>query len=257
MHQEREIRRSGGYAPRRFVSFTQKFTKEKNRARCSQNNRSNHNNRLITVATCVMAAASVCSFFTALITYFVLDGQLNEMRESGGLTKRAVAASEKLASSAQGQVNVSSDTARTQLRAYVSARPFLPRPISGTRANLHAFNVGHTPARSVRHRGQLDIFPYPLPNDFSFPALSGSYDLTDLTLFPGLPIETYALAARDFQKQEWVEAESGQRARFYVWGEIEYLDVFRVPRRTLYCISYSGTGEQKSWAYCDRHNDAH
>jgi hypothetical protein len=148
----------------------------------------------------------------------------------------------KLWKSTNKLVEGAEDTAKRQLRAYVSVTP---TKLNGPANISHYFsmiNHGQTPARDVMETGLMDVFPYPLPPNFPFPALPGPRHgrlvlHPDQTNYSGL-----AGAARTFTQQEIAHIGTGQY-RLYIYGLITYTDVFEKPHITKFCHSIPRTLE--------------
>jgi hypothetical protein len=49
----------------------------------------------------------------------------------------------------------------------------------------------------------------------------------------------------------------GVHVRLYVYGYVQYIDAFKYPRFTNFCLAISGSpGNILDVAYCDQHNDS-
>lgn len=98
---------------------------------------------------------------------------------------------------------------------------------------------------------------HPLRNNFPFPELATARP-SRMVLPPGLPHGGQVLAERNFTKDEIIEilqaALPGQGRRLYFFGQIDYVDAFRKPRWTRFCMSFQGRhdwvalAQQDDWA---------
>jgi hypothetical protein len=158
------------------------------------------------------------------------------------VTLLAVIAAAIAARSAQQSVAVAQDTARRELRAYVSGRPNFIVSFSNAipaRAHYEISNGGSTPAYNLRNAAGIDVFPYPLPKDFKFPDVEVVKD-NSVTLFSASPLQGIISARRVFTDDEISRVLSGE-CRLYVWGTIIYEDIFKNPQITKFARSVSGT----------------
>jgi len=132
-------------------------------------------------------------------------------------------------------------TAERQLRAYVSATPtnmFGPQPI---RYRFSMINHGQTPAYHVTDVASVDIFPYPLPANFNFPALS-SQKASRTVLHPSATnYSGEAHATRTFTAAEIAQITTGTQNRLYLYGVLQYVDIFNKPHITKFCHSVAGS----------------
>lgn len=147
------------------------------------------------------------------------------------------------ARAATSAVGVARTTAKQELRAYVSVTPNFVTGFSPTTRAAVKFamvNRGTTPARNVTQFSVVDIFPYPLPQDFPFPDPM----LRGAGAFIIHPSETFIgsrVASRLFKKAEMEDVVAGTSSRIYIFGEVRYEDVFGVERRTRFCSSIVGS----------------
>jgi hypothetical protein len=155
-------------------------------------------------------------------------------------------ATDKLWNAGERQLTHLEETAARQLRAYVSVQPAMLGDISPEKPPFFAFverNNGLTPAYSVVHAGVIDLFPYPLPDDFPFPRPAAPVIGSRITLYPDVnpPPRGNIVAKRKFTKDEWIEIFSAQSARrLYVFGELTYRDSFKKNRWTRFGFRFSG-----------------
>ena len=156
------------------------------------------------------------------------ERQIKEARKSADAAKRAAEAAEK-------SVAMMDDTARRQMRAYVTIDPagiekiLLPTQI----ARITIKNSGDLPASDVRWIIYSDIDENRLRKDFDV-------DVTKIE--PG----TNLLAPKDgmsrFQDlhhaKATVEKIGRDEAALYVWGQVFYQDGFGKERWTKFCHRY-------------------
>ena len=121
-------------------------------------------------------------------------------------------------------------------------------------------NVGHTPALKVRYAALADVFPFPLPDDFTFPPLHQP----GATFGVIAPHQNFTIDARLNRRFEDERAETIKRAtakeRLYIWGTVFYEDTFGGEHYTNFAHSIhwvlGKNGELLFGNYADRHNEA-
>jgi hypothetical protein len=134
-------------------------------------------------------------------------------------------------------IEVSRDTARRQLRAYVAGIPdfmfaFSDSSLPRTRFKLH--NSGTTPAHRLRHRTEIEILPNPVEAGMSLPAPSGNFS-DPMVLFPNTNFTGNKTRAKVFDTGEISRIRNGT-ASIYVYGEIEYFDIFENRQTSSFCF---------------------
>ena len=145
------------------------------------------------------------------------------------------------AKAAEAAVKITSDTAQHQLRAYVSRKNIIWKRNIDTNGGLMNFDVvivwencGATPARRCRSRINSNFFKNAIPKDFDYADSEGDDLVTELSYIgPGQIIQSSArVSVVDAQ------AVARQEKSLFVWGWIEYDDIFEnTPRRrTEVCI---------------------
>ena len=134
-------------------------------------------------------------------------------------------------------IRVMRDTADRQLRAYVAGIPnfmFAFSERSLPRAKFRLANSGVTPAHRLRHRTEIEILPNPVEAGMSLPTPSGN--LSDpMVLFPNTDFAGTKTRAKVFDASEISRIRNGA-ASIYVYGEIEYFDIFEKRRTTSFCF---------------------
>jgi hypothetical protein len=135
------------------------------------------------------------------------------------------------------------DTARRQLRAYVSSAPdyifnFNPATVAQMRYTMR--NHGQTPAYGLSHSAAVDIFPFPLPPNFDFPQLP-PHQQSSPVLHQNDSVYGIVFASRNFDIAEINAAVANNGFRIYVFGTVRYMDAFGVRRCTRFCRSVIGS----------------
>ena len=155
-------------------------------------------------------------------------------------------------------------TAERQLRAYVSVAPVRITNINPGRVITVIYNFtnhGLTPAHKVVQASVIRLEHHPLPRNFRFPDLAGIERPSRIVLPPSSPIPGQALAERRFTQNEMIEILQAPRQggrRLYIFGQVDYIDAFRKPRWTRFCISFPGRpdlmslAQQGNWAAIDQ-----
>jgi hypothetical protein len=202
---------------------------------------------------------------TAVVVYTIVAGiQANAMLEANRQTKKALAETRRAADAAV-KANQLAETNATQALASsrLDQRPWLG--IKDMRlvtletgkkvtASTLMTNTGKTIAKASKTFMTLKFSPVPL--DIAKFAVSGGRPKPTPTpgvIFPGLEFALYtsSTAVADSESVEQIKAK---RLLVYVFGELEYMDVFGQGHRTLYCGLYEP--EQKVFEACRQYNDA-
>lgn len=130
---------------------------------------------------------------------------------------------------------ISEQTARRQLRAYVShvrfemefKRDDLGNALSCNVAS-HWTNAGQTPANRTRAWINFDFFPGDLPTDFAFAAPPNHPAFGNLAVGPG---QTFKSVSLPISMTEFQSVAQGQSS-LYVWSYANYSDGFVDDRNT-------------------------
>lgn len=217
-------------------------------------------NKIISLATAVIAGASLLTFGTAVL-------QWNEMRSAGTQTDKIIAADERFATAMENSVAASGKVfdatiAQNQLdqRAWIGIRaidsPSLEanQPIGSA---VHLTNTGKTLA--IKAIANVVIEPSPMKLDIAKFAISAARPSTPghsaITIFPNfeltMPIQTTMNAtAQD------IENIKGHKLFIYVFGEVYYTDIFQHMHTTHYCGLLNPDVTPPVYRACDTYNDA-
>lgn len=169
--------------------------------------------------------------------------QLRLIRESLIDTKESADAAKDAANTASRQANISTktletmqDTARRQLRAYVSVYPSgLALEVNDVAIKIiqvfaRVKNHGQTPAQEVSFIFKGDLVPNPLPNDFIFPPAATRID--DLFAIPPAEEVNSWFNLNRFITSDELTALAGNTLYLGLWGAMFYRDVFDEIRQT-------------------------
>lgn len=176
--------------------------------------------------------------------FWVTCGEIVALILTIAVSGCAAIAASRAATSANEAVDVASDTAKKQLRAYVSLAPagfIYDKYTQKPKIRVEQSNTGQTPARNVRAWGMVDELDYPLPADFVFPEPDFGEAIN--TVHPGhkfyIPYEYNTSVPADHIKQMNIIAYNREVSkRFYFIGVIEYDDIYgRCRRKTRACWS--------------------
>jgi hypothetical protein len=167
------------------------------------------------------------------------------------------------ASTKVGMDSVAIGTQRSaqQLRAYICVAvggAFYQERAKNLKfiAQTLLINTGNTPAHKLGFRVKAAVLPVPLPEDFSFPLSSTTAG--SMVVGPG-PQQGITLTAMvdDFVPDQDVDAIKIADGRaLYIWGIIEYEDVFKQQQTTRFCQLLHWIGDRVMGTYIPRHNDA-
>src|SRR5207248_847691 len=134
------------------------------------------------------------------------------------------------------------DTARRQLRAYLSLTPkdvinwTNPPHRIGVKVDLK--NHGRTPGFESFYNFSMVILDAPLPADFVWPEPNMHYDQNN-TVFPDEVLFVRFFLDRDLTLEEVNAIESGAK-RFHTRGTMRYRDAFKELRTTKLSFSFVG-----------------
>jgi hypothetical protein len=223
-----------------------------------------------------MALLTLGLLVVAAVQASLFVWQLRLLGKSVSDAGRSATAAEISADAATAAVKQSDQTARTQLRGYVGViaieldirtlndinyQPHQPKAGSraGDEIRLTMKNFGATPASQVHAWINWIFGPFGsrLPSEFDFPDFGREQESLDLrpiwtkpTLFPGQtrkqPVSVND--ARGFHRALRKEGSA------FVYGHIDYVDVFGAPHQTLFCFYYDEvTGEFEPH---EEHNEA-
>jgi hypothetical protein len=139
------------------------------------------------------------------------------------------------------QVIISRNTARRQLRAYLSMKPKLFGNFGTAIPVTIEFltkNHGQTPAFNISQIFQIEVLPNPLPEGFRFPQPTIIVS-TNHTIFPADDAKTWFNHPRPLTVAE-VAAVSNNSHRIHVWGIAYYRDAFGRSQKTKFSASVGG-----------------
>ena len=119
-------------------------------------------------------------------------------------------------------------------------------------------NTGHTPAYNVRHRANVNFLPFPLPADFDFPLPDPSSEGSLVTVNPQQNYIASGIAPRVYTDDEVTEIKrGGPDRRLYMWGRVDYNDVFGNGRYVNFCQSFIWLSDGNVMSYnTRRHNES-
>jgi hypothetical protein len=159
---------------------------------------------------------------------------------------------------------IARDTEIQQLRAYIAISMATRMNIDTEKTQFTLDNFGQTPAKNVRIVGQWEFVPYgeALPADFAFivkgphcgpagPPGGHRVKAGIQTIFPKNPgtVTNFHCPGVLSNLQR---ADRGELNAF-LYGNIDYFDVFNYPRRSNYCLIWLSTLHAS--LFCDRHNE--
>lgn len=152
---------------------------------------------------------------------------------------------------------ITQDTAKRQLRAYVSIKEIegdmtMVGPNMSPEQRLVAKNVGVSPAFNVEISAKMSILQYPLPQALDITPPLARPPKSNITIFPTNGHKSYAttyLSEEDFKEI----MDPRGRKRLYTVAIVTYDDIYGHQHFTRYC-SYIG-GSFPSPIACDRYNE--
>ena len=156
-----------------------------------------------------------------------------------GSQAKASAASAK---AMRESVTLSKDTAKRQLRAYLTVgigeaiyqeRRMPEKPDLMFEARPLLINTGETPAHGIRFKARAAILPVPLPREVNLPETFD--DGMDSMLGPNQSANMFAVVDGFCHDQDVETIKRGDGRALYVWGLITYVDVFGDQHYTRFC----------------------
>jgi len=165
----------------------------------------------LTNFTGLLVVVGLVQAFVLGLTAWLIKRQADQMVEAGKQTERIIAQMK--------------DTTVRQLRAYVgpSAATIKCAGVGKYFAAVEIKNFGQTPAYKMRNFTDSYIGPYK-SEETQFKEPSGSGIYTTGTLFPNSP----------FYGSKDVETSNPDTGHIFIYGKIEYEDVFKQKRWTRY-----------------------
>ena len=176
-----------------------------------------------------------------------------------------------LAIFAFSQVGESRKSAKRQLRAYISVRPFGVENFGCAKIiaiHCATYNHGLTPAFKINHKFLIDVLVEPLPQGVPFP--DPTREVTKNTaLFPRSEMTSWFRNDRVLTWRE-VRAICQNKMRLHIWGETTYRDIYGDKWTTQFNASVGGPpffwalqnakrkkeGPSYLWEYGDSHGQA-
>jgi hypothetical protein len=158
----------------------------------------------------------------------------------------------------ENQLILSRDTAARQLRAYVSVEIVNNPSLDAAfiEARFVAKNRGQTPAYNVTQWVGADVVVLPASeNQFSPPAsIEGS---SRRHLAPDAEVSIHSRIDISIPDEHKQLIRSGVM-RIFMWGRVDYVDAFGVPRHTSFRVMYGDPGSVRTGTvtWCENGNDA-
>ncbi len=168
----------------------------------------------------------------------LLKGQNDIMVEQSAVMNSTLVETTKAANANSAAVELSRETARQQLRAYLS---MVPTSIAhfGSKdfvvIHCEVKNHGQTPASNILCSYEMEIFPYPMNSPRPEPSKRHVYPGG---LAPGDSMGTFFIHSELLKDPEVSSVISGTK-RFHLWGDINYDDAFGKEQKVGFAISYS------------------
>jgi hypothetical protein len=186
---------------------------------------------------------SVFTFWLVLATIIlaiVAVIQIGFLTRQEQISVKTAQAAKDSADAAKGAIVLSGKTAERQLRAYigVTTNTRVPNLVVGKKQEAGIFftNYGQTPANKTRYWGDVQIREYPL--NAPLPSLDFRSDILPINPNQKIPIAFETISQLTSEEEAKLRAGTG---RFYLYGEIEYFDVFGEKRITTFRFSYGGS----------------
>lgn len=174
------------------------------------------------------------------------------------LMKRSMTVAEAAASAADRSVETMQDTARRQLRAYLSIdRAWIEFPEPGVPSvTVVIKNAGQTPAHDLSHWIHQWIETYPLK--IQLPVPPHGFVMSASLLGSGATHDMCITHPKPIIKLPFLEQIGTPDATIYVYGEITYKDVFGEKQFLKYRLMHGGPHKQPPGILspCEEGNEA-
>jgi hypothetical protein len=154
------------------------------------------------------------------------------------------------------------DTEKRQVRAYAFATPTGVKDFEIGKAPTGGVGVrtmGQTPAYKIRGRINVGGLPYPLPADADLSLEKKTNQVQNSAFIsPTNVFSLDALAAGQLNDTTKKAIDQGTEFRLYVWGRVDYEDVFALSHWFTFCYSYDGKSilGNQTVETCPRYNEA-
>jgi hypothetical protein len=227
-----------------------------------------------------LATLAIAAF--ALTLWRATTGMLNAAGEQSGAMERSIAESAKsaaaiedVAKSMSRNTELIGDTVaankviaerqrvfgQMQMRAYLTilVGSFYEQDF-GKNASLQIhptiLNTGNTPAHEVSYRGCIVVRPFPPGPDFDLTMPPLPEEGSRITIGPHQTTSMPFNADRWYSDEEIAEIKLARDSRVYIYGTVNYIDVFGYPHFTNFCYStvWSVQGAPMG-IWTRRHND--
>lgn len=155
-------------------------------------------------------------------------------------------------------VEVTEQTSKRQLRAYVAARLADGEKLFLDENNclsvpLIIENHGQTPAHNFRQSTFVNILKFPIESVLDPPEYEGG---SVSSLFPGQKTRMYPTLPRPLNSSE-INSIKNKEGCFCVWGYLEYVDIFSTVQTSEFRMYSTGSDlERGELAYCEEGNNA-
>jgi len=173
---------------------------------------------------------------------------LGAAREASAESKRALSIAERNADAAARQTEISEDTAKRTLRAYLHMKHVRVSNLieQEFRVGFRAINYGETPAHRITHYHAMDILEWCDEPELSLPVkadLSGDAPVAKGQSYDGF-MEPWADALGDTAaaRIDLLQMLQSGSLTMHLSGWIDYEDVFGRPHRTDYHVCLGGPG---------------
>ena len=194
--------------------------------------------------------------------------QITKMQESVNESARVAKAMEAVAIAMVENVRLAAklqENLPKQMRAYLAVlagQASFQKDPHGTylfEARPQLLNVGATPAYKVCYRAKAAIENAKLPDNFSF-SLQGKEKIGPIMLPPQQPFFLNAVIEESAAEDDFQGILAGYEKRLFIWGIVEYVDVFGNQWETKFCHSIvwpGGNAQNNPTTYYNHpHNEA-
>jgi hypothetical protein len=173
---------------------------------------------------------------------------------------QAVVEAKRQADAAGTQIDIAKSAERRQIRAYAFPTPIGISDFELGKSPAGGVNVktmGQTPAYKVRGQVGVGGLTYPLREEETL-EIKKPDQVQNSTFITPTNIFIVKATALGILNQAAIDAvNSGRTLRLFVWGRVDYEDIFADPHWFTFCYSYDGISikEHDGGEPCPRHNE--
>lgn len=218
-----------------------------------------------------MVRLTQAGVIVAIITLLIFCGQLYEMNDAGTQTNKIIEADQRIATAMEGAVSQATQSLGATIeqfhleqRAWIGLTESAPPKYKDgdslvyikqgekTQFGFLLTNSGKTPAMKCMFKIAATVLPVGSEFVPKYGKVRGLPTVGVLQPGAKMPLET--LPSTGVATKEHIDILRSGKMVFYIFGEIKYEDVFRVPHTTTFCVFVKPNLSEL--ASCNTYNEA-